>query len=123
MTESSATPIDYARLASKPAVVIWYRVYCIGMAVMYAALAGAGIWLLLAEPMQGEDAITWIVLAAVSVPLAILFLVGTLVPRSKAGWIFGIVLIAIGVSGCTLVAAVPLLIFWINNRTREWFGM
>lgn len=38
--------------------------------------------------------------------------------------IVGIVAIAMGMtSACCMPAAIPLLIFWINDKTRKYFGM
>lgn len=122
MTQTAMPALDYATIVPKPGVITWYKVYCFAMALMYAVLVAAGLWLWSEEPAQSPDAVTWIILTVVSAPLAILYVVGAFTPRSRAGWIFGIVLIAIGMSGCTLVAAVPVLIFWINARTRAWFS-
>jgi hypothetical protein len=121
---TQADPVlSYATIVARPGVVTWYKVYCIGMAVMYAVLAVVGAWMLATDPFEGDDDGLGVVLTVVSLPLAIVYAAGLAAPRSKGGWIFGIVLIAIGLSGCTMVASIPLLIFWINDRTKAWFGV
>ena len=115
--------MSYATLVNRPGVVTWFKVYCVGMALMYAVLAGVGGWMLATDPFEGEDDGLGMILTVVSIPCAIVYAAGLAAPRSKGGWIFAIVLIAIGMSGCTMVAAIPLLIFWINERTKAWYGV
>lgn len=122
MTEQGPV-VNYATVVDRPGVVTWFKVYCIGMALMYAVLSAVGAWMLATDPFQGEDDGLGLILAVVCIPFAIVYAAGLAVPRSKGGWIFAIVLIAIGMSGCTMVAAIPLLIFWINERTKVWFNV
>ncbi|MEM1446161.1 MAG: hypothetical protein AAGF84_08905 [Planctomycetota bacterium] len=120
-----------------PGVVGWFKVYNIVFCVMYFAVAGFGLWML-SSPQTFIDASAG---AASNAPsnlteakimgwiyggLGIVFFgayVGWwLVSRSGAKWVYGIVLICIGMlSFCTLPAAIPLLIFWIRDDCKAWF--
>lgn len=124
MTAAPPT-IPYATPHQRPGVVVWMNVYAVFMALLYVlcSVGGVLLWLNL-EAMQGDEdfAPTAIVLMVVGPPLAIAFGIAPFLPRRKWAWIYDIVLIAIGLSGCTLVAAVPLLIFWLQQRTKDWFN-
>lgn len=120
MTQPLPT-MNYATVITRPGVVTWYKVYCGAMAAMYLVAGAAGAWMLTEGGLATEDYVTAVILAVVAFPLAIAYIVGIFLPRSKGTWIYGIVLIAIGLTGCTLVAAIPLLIFWVNARTKDWY--
>jgi hypothetical protein len=56
-------------------------------------------------------------------PLMILFAAAPFLPKKPWVWIYGIVLIALGMtSPCCLPATIPLLIFWIRPETQQFFG-
>ena len=64
-----------------------------------------------------------IFLIVLSFFLSIVFAVGLKVPRKKWGWIYGFFPIAIGLtSPCCMLASIPLLIFWLNPKTKRWFN-
>lgn len=53
----------------------------------------------------------------------IIYLVGILLPPKPASWIFGIVLIALGMMGvCFLPFTLPLIFFWLKPETQKYFG-
>jgi len=44
-------------------------------------------------------------------------------PKKPWAWIYGIVMICIGMtSACTLPASIALLIFWLKPETKQYFG-
>ena len=48
---------------------------------------------------------------------------GLFVPARRWGWIYGIVLIAVGLTSCCLLpATIPLLIFWLKPETQAFYG-
>jgi MFS family permease len=58
----------------------------------------------------------------VGLVLAALFGAGPLLPRRSWAWVFGLVLIVIGMgSMCCLPATVPLLIWWLKPETKAYF--
>lgn len=112
-----------------PTVFYWYVAYCIGLALLYAACVIAGVVLMVGAAEFGdtaEDRIALLILGAVltvlCLPLAIMFIAAPLLPRRKWAWIYGIVLIVIGLtSGCTMIPCVILLVFWLQDPARRYF--
>lgn len=51
------------------------------------------------------------------------FAAGPFVPRNRFGWIYGIVLIALGIFSAMIVVSVPLLLFWMQKDSRHYYGM
>lgn len=118
---------------SPPAVWTWFRVYAGAMTLMYVVLIGVGVFMLLAGPAVAEtsrnpeDAFMLPVLGGVYAGLGLVFgvayAVGLLMPRKPWAWIYGIVLIALGMtSACCIPATIPLLIFWIKPEAKAFFG-
>lgn len=113
----------------RPTVVAWYKAYCWTMVAIYLIIfAGSVLTLALADfsTMRGDPEgakIQLVVLAVMGLPLAILFAVGPFLPRSTGGWIYGIVLIALGLTSCLCwPATIPLLIYWIKPETKQYFS-
>ena len=119
--------------AEKPAVWTWYVIYCVFMALLYLACTVGGVLLFIfaneiieADPSEApvEARIYGVVLPVVGAPLMLFYAVAPFLPKNRFGWIVGIIAIAIGMtSACCMPAAIPLLIFWINEKTRKFFGM
>ena len=119
--------------SEKPTVWTWYVVYCVCMALLYLACTVGGLFLFMfaddiieADPSVDamEVRIYGVVLPTVGVPLMLFYGIAPFLPKNRFGWIVGIIAIAIGLtSACCLPAAIPLLIFWIKDETRKFFGM
>lgn len=115
----------------RPAVVAWYTVYCVFMALLYLFCLGLGALLLAFsgeiadEEMSAPEAmIMGVVCMVISLPLMVLYIAGPLLPRNNVGWIVGCVNIGIGLtSGCTLLPCIFLLINWIHRDTKLYYGM
>jgi len=119
-------PLPFAGLHQRPGVVTWFNVYSLLMGLMYVICTVAGVLLLVYEPDTGPDSearFLGVLLAIMGPLLAIPFLAAPFLPRKKWVWVYDLVLIAIGLTGCTFAASIPLLIFWLQPRTKEWFGM
>ncbi len=72
------------------------------------------------------DAYEMKILGILYVVLGFMFLLpfaaGPFLPRKLWGWIFGLVLICIGMmSVCCWPATIPLLIFWLKPETKAYF--
>lgn len=52
------------------------------------------------------------------IPLALAFFL----PRRRWAWVYHLVLICFGMTGCTIVASIPLLIFWIKPDVKAYFN-
>ena len=106
----------------------WFVAYCVVMALLYllVALMGAGLLIVgVAAPGKdsaqvfGQGIATLIVGLIFTVPYAI----GPFVKGKSWGWVYGIVLIAIGMTSCCLwPITIPLLIQWIKPEMKRMFG-
>lgn len=112
----------------QPAVMTWYKVYCVLMALLYLMLVAAGVFLIIVAPsdrdMSAEEAqLTGGIMLFMGIALAIPFLIGVFLQRKPWAWVFGLVLICIGLTSvCCLPATIPLLIHWIKPETKLYFG-
>jgi len=111
----------------KPPVVLWYQIYCIGLAVLYVSVLGfmvvMGVIAARGASMKPEDLIVSGVVAVMCVPFAVFYAAAPFLPNKPWAWTYGIVAIAIGMtSACCLPACVPLLIYWMKPETKMFFG-
>lgn len=111
-----------------PSVLTWYKAYCIAMAVMYLAVSLFAMWYLREADVlpEGPDAPPpaglWMMLV-LSLGLMAVFAAPLAFPPRPWVWVYGIVMIAIGMtSACCLPATIPLLIFWIKPQIKQYFG-
>ena len=116
-------------LASEaPPVYKWYVAYCALMALMYLFVVVLGVLFVVYEPTSrardAEEAkIMGLVFIVIGLILFVPFAAGPFLPRRPWGWIFGLVLICIGLtSACCLPASIPLLIFWLKPNSKAFFG-
>lgn len=107
----------------------WYRIYCGAMSFMYfcCILVGAVLIFVSSSDSNMPDAesnmLMGIVYATVGFVLMVIFLVGLFLPRKPYNWIYGIVMIALGMTSCcTWPATIPLLIFWVKSETQAYLG-
>lgn len=109
----------------QPRVIGWYRGYAASMAMLYLIACGAGTMMLfqidegIADP-SGRPA--GVLVLVVSLVLAGLYTYAAIVPLKPWAWIVGLVAIAIGMTGCTIVFALPLLLYWLKPVTKAAFG-
>ena len=115
-------------METRPKVITWYNVYLWTLAVMYALAASAGVALFFVPATQlGMDDTEKIILAfvclVVSVPLAVASLLPFAVNAKPWLWIYGIVMIAIGLTSCCFwPLCIPLLVAWIKPDVQRYFG-
>jgi MFS family permease len=113
---------------SKPGVITWYRAYSALMTLLYLFFVVVGIFFLTVAPtdrnMSSEEAqITGGIMFFMGIVLAIPFAIGTFLPQKPWAWVFGLVLICIGLTSvCCMPATIPLLIHWIKPETKFYFG-
>ena len=112
----------------KPPVVIWFKIYCGFMCVLYLALAAISLLFFLGDPAdlemsQIEARFLGVFLLLLGLGLFLVFLLPLLLrPRSWL-WTYDLVVICLGMtSSCLLPACIPLLIFWLKPATKEYFG-
>jgi hypothetical protein len=98
------------------------------MALMYLVILLLGMLFLWWQPefFDAEEIefqiIGWF-FTVLGLLLGIIFGIAPFLPKQPWTWIFGIVLISMGMtSACCLPAAIPLLIYWIKPETKAFFG-
>ena len=112
----------------KPPVMTWFNAYCVFMALLYLFCFVLGIVFLVLAPtdrdMSAEESrVMGVVFMVMGLVLAAPFAAGPFLPRKPWAWVFGLVLICIGLTSiCCLPATVPLLIHWIKRETKLYFG-
>ncbi len=113
---------------SQPKVVGWFKGYCGLLAVMYFLLLLLGVAFFVIPPHELEMAEDEAYLSGgIMILMALPFLLASLLPlfvRPQPWvWLYGIVVICLGMTSCcTLPAAIPLLIFWIKPEARAFYG-
>ena len=117
------TPLN---LATPPAHK-WFIVYCVLMALGYLSLAIAGIVFGFMEPdreMSAEEAkLMGVVFLVLGLVLFVPFALAPFLPRKSWVWVFGLVLICVGLtSTCCLPICIPLLIYWSKPEMKAFYG-
>ncbi|MBX3261565.1 MAG: hypothetical protein KF782_17915 [Labilithrix sp.] len=112
----------------RPAVITWFRVYAattlalyVGFFALWQFLAPAGPDEAHRQPTLAGD-VTTAALGLLVFVFGGLFALGAFVPYKPWGWIVGLVAICLGLSSCTAVFAIPLLIYWMKPETKAAFG-
>ena len=110
-----------------PPVYRWFIVYCILMALLYLITAAMGIVFMFVEPDREMSAAEAKIMGGVFLILGLVFFVpyalAPFLPRKSWVWVFGLVLICIGLTSmCCLPACIPLLIYWIKPEMKEFYG-
>jgi hypothetical protein len=113
----------------RPAFIRWYRLYAASVVVLYVGFFL--LWQLFTSsgPNAAPQEVGWTVegtmmVVALSMVVAFsgFFVLAALVPYKPWGWTIGLIAICLGLSSCLMVAAVPLLIFWLKPETKAAFG-
>lgn len=106
----------------------WYVAYCVLMALLYLSCFILGIFFLVVTPTdrdmsEAEVQILGIVFVVMGLAMAIPFAAAPFLPRKPWAWVFGLVLICIGLTSvCCLPVTIPLLIHWIKPEAKYYFG-
>lgn len=106
----------------------WYRVYCGVLVALNAVVTVFGLAMTYYKPGETareaeEMAIMGVFYAIFGAIFFALYVFALLLPEKPYNWVFGIVMIAIGMTSCCLwPAVIPLLIYWIKPETRAFFG-
>jgi asparagine N-glycosylation enzyme membrane subunit Stt3 len=108
---------------AQPPVIRWMGIYAWGMVGLYIVVVAVSLLAgdLLREEPEFQDFPLRIYLF-LCLALAVPFGLWAFLPSRPWVWVYGIVLIAIGLGSClTLPVCVFLLIRWIEPRVREWY--
>lgn len=118
---------------SIPPVWLWYKAYCVFMALLYLCCLAGGFLLLKYKddvlppnPAPGDVVGLQIQSAALTImgaALTLLYIVALILPRNKLNWIVGFITIGIGLTSCCCMpATIPLLIYWLKDETRFYLN-
>jgi MFS family permease len=110
-----------------PPVYKWFVVYCILMALGYLTLAVMGIVFGFIEPDREMSAAEAKLMGSVFLIMGLVFFVPyalvPFLPRKSWVWVFGLVLICIGLTSlCCLPVCIPLLISWLKPEMKKFYG-
>ena len=110
-----------------PAAYKWFVVYCVLMALVCLLMTLIGLVYLLTEPepdMSAEEAtIMGVVFLASGLLFFLPYAFAPFLPRRSWVWVFGLVLICLGLSStCCLPVCIPLLIFWLKPEMKAFYG-
>lgn len=120
--------VDFAPAPPRqPGVVLWLKVYVVLNALLYLAVAGLLVALAVFAPESLAEelgpAVMLLAIAGFCILLAVVYLVTLFFPLRPWAWVYDLVLICLGFTGClTLPFSIALLIFWIKPETKNWFG-
>lgn len=124
--QSGGTPM-YQPESTQPSAVTWFKVYCAVLALLYL---GMGIMTLILftnsrkmDFSRPEMQIAAVAIVGTSLVCFSAYVLPFFVEPRPWVWIYGIVLIAVGMSStCFLPACIPLLIFWFKPDVKSYFG-
>ena len=116
----------FLNVAAPPAFN-WFVAYCILMALGYLTLVVVGIVYLFVEPERDMSAAEQRVMGVVFIIMGLAFCVpyaaAPFLPRSSWVWVFGLVLICIGLGSlCCLPICIPLLLAWMKPEMKAYYG-
>jgi hypothetical protein len=110
-----------------PSAYKWYIVYCVLMALLYLATAAMGIAFLFIEPdrntSEAEAKIMGFTLLVLGLACFGVYAAAPFLPRKSWVWVFGLVLICLGLTSlCLLPVCIPLLLAWLKPEMKIFFG-
>jgi hypothetical protein len=111
---------------SRPQVVVWYKAYLGFLLFLFLIVVAVGA-MFFTDMFDAEDldGMPPELMGGIYVVMGIVMIIPTVaaffLPRKRWAWIFHIVMICIGMTGCTVFFSIPLLIFWIKPETKAWF--
>jgi hypothetical protein len=113
-----------------PSVVTWYLGYRIFMLLLSLAIVAAGVLSIVFHEDMADDETSPEEIIVIGGMLLLLgglmclaFLVSFFLPLRPWAWVYHIVMIAAGmITMCTLPFSILLLIYWVKDDTRAYFG-
>ncbi|MEZ0276316.1 MAG: hypothetical protein ACAH88_15510 [Roseimicrobium sp.] len=111
----------------RPPVVVWFKVYGWFMVAYCLGIAALSLVFFLMSPqeleMQRGEAI---VVGSLCLAMGLFFAAAGLPPLISGprpwSWVYSLVLICFGLTSCTMVVCIPLLIFWLKPEVKAYYG-
>ena len=120
------TPVAPLSLEGANRAHRWFVVYVVAMMLLYLGLLAVGLFLLLYDftDVTDVDELRFQGGAFLVMGFALLAVhaVGLFLPRRPWGWVYGLVLIGLGLTSCiTWPATIPLIIAWLKPEMKARF--
>ena len=109
-----------SQIIDKPRVVIWFKVYSAILSLIYFFTFIISPFLLLSN--DDELIIYGLVFLILSIPLLLICILPIFLPRKPWVWIYSLVIIGLGMTGCCFPVCIPILIFWIKPEVKRYYG-
>jgi len=114
-----------------PQIILWFKIYMVVLVLLHLVLVVIGFMLggmapdIAADPSEvaglrfmGLLYVLW------GLCLGTAFGATLLLPTKPWVWIFNLVALCISIfSGCCFLIPVIIIIFWVNQDVRRWYGM
>ena len=107
-------------IIKKPKVVIWFKIYAGFLSFIYLITLIISPFLLVSN--DEELVFTGILLLILSIPFIVICALPIFLPRKPWVWIYSLIIIGLGMTGCCLPACIPILIFWIKPEVKRYYG-
>ena len=118
-------PVD---VKASNAAYAWFKVYVGVLTAIYLICVVVGVVLLFApfggssEDIMGQR-LNGAVYGFIGLVCLVVYGIGLFLPKRPWAWVYGIVLIGLGMSSCCLLpATIPLLIFWLKPEMKARFN-
>ena len=113
--------------STPPPAFKWFVAYCVLMALLYLTMVVMGFVFAFIQPDPKMSEAEARMMGAVIIPVALVFFVpfalAPFLPRKSWAWVFGLVLICIGLTSlCCLPACIPLLLQWLKPEMKAFYG-
>jgi hypothetical protein len=120
-------PLPFADVP-RPEVVIWFKIYCGALCVLYLGVAALSLVYFMIDPATLElshleaQMTGTVLLVAGLVCYGACMIPFVFQPRPWL-WVYDLVVICVGMTSfCCMPVCIPLLIFWIKPEVRAYFG-
>ena len=108
----------------------WFVAYCVLMALLYLLTTGIGVLLVILDlgvgsfgNNRGEMLTQGVIFLIFGLVLLVPFSIGPFIKGKSWGWVYGIILIALGMTSCCLwPLTIPLMIQWVKPEMKRMFG-
>ena len=112
----------------RPQVVKWFKVYCWVLVVCYLLVTAMSMMFFLVSPEELEmpaiiAKVTGTIMLLLGSGLLVASLLGVFLAPKPWVWAYSLVLICLGMtSACFLPFCIPMLIYWLKDDTKKYYG-